>query len=472
VSASTIAAVSSPPGPGRRGVLRLSGPRAREIVNVVFASDVGALEASTARCVRAGRLDDGTGTQPARLLWMPGPHSYTREDVAELHVPGSPPLVARALARLLECGAEAARPGEFTRRAFLNGRIDLTRAEGVLELVQATSEAERRAAVHLLGGGLDRRVRPLRDRLDETRALLEASLDFDETDTGHVPAAELARGLADVARRLDEALSWEVARQPPSALPRVVLFGAPNAGKSSLFNRLAAGRALVSDLAGTTRDSLRALWNPDDPERSGGSALLLVDSPGLDSRVRTGPDASAQHLAAREWASAELVLWVVDAANATAGDLERQLADAPPEAPILCAWNQIDRSEASGSPAGDVAELFDRRGVLALPVSARTGEGLGELAARVAARFRAAGPGADGGEEAGVGRELFARHRRALEEAAEELARARAALDSGVPLDLVAETLRGATQALDGIEGRTTPEDLLDRIFARFCLGK
>ena len=266
VTSATIAAISSPPGAALRGILRLSGPSTRDLVNaalVTGAQPDSMLGVDSPRRVFSAGFDDGIGTQPALVFWMPGPHSYTREDVVELHLPGAEPLLRRALSRLLELGATAAAPGEFTRRAFLNGRIDLTRAEGVLELVQSTNDAERRAALRLFDGGLDRRVGALRDALEDVRALCEASLDFDESDTGHVPEEDLIARIDSIGSDLDEAMGWEIARQPPSALPRVHLFGAPNAGKSSLFNALAAPsdgtRALVSEHAGTTRYAVTSL---------------------------------------------------------------------------------------------------------------------------------------------------------------------------------------------------------------------
>jgi len=434
-----------------RGVLRISGPRAREIVNAALLGTV--VEPGAERRVLTGRFGDGVGSQPALVLWMPGPRSYTREDVCELHLPGSPPLLARAYERLLELGARAAMPGEFTRRAFLNGRIDLTRAEGVLELVLATNEDERRAAAGLLSGGLDRRTASLRDELEAARALMEASLDFDEADTGHVPREELDASMARIEEHLAEALSWETARQAPSALPMVVLFGPPNAGKSSLFNRLCGGSALVSDLAGTTRDVLTALW-PVAP-----APVLLVDGPGLD-RVATGPDARAQELAAIGRRSADLLLWVHDA-SAGAAPAEDTL---PRDVPVVGVWNQVDRPRAGPQPAPSsaVAEWVS--------VSAREGSGLGSLAEAVRRALGWSRPGGPSGSS--LGRDLFLRHRGALEEARRSLLQARAELGQGASLDLVAETLRGATLALDVIGGRTTPEDLLDRIFARFCLGK
>ncbi|MEM9800846.1 MAG: GTPase, partial [Planctomycetota bacterium] len=264
---STIAAVASAPGAGLRAAIRVSGPRARAIVTSACRRGDRPLELVERAAVEATFVDDEGGLS-VLILWMPGPRSFTAEDVAEIHLPGHPDLVQDALERLFALGAEPAQPGEFTRRAFENGRIDLTRAEGVLSLVSARSEEERRAAAALLAGGLARRIEDVRDALESIRALAEASLDFDESDTGHVPIEAIVAGAEGARAKVDGALGWERSRVARAGVGRVVLAGAPNAGKSTLFNRLAsgavqdaAGDALVSDLAGTTRDGKRAEWD-------------------------------------------------------------------------------------------------------------------------------------------------------------------------------------------------------------------
>jgi tRNA modification GTPase len=434
----TIAAVATPPGAAQRGVIRISGPRAGAIVGAAARLE----RPLGARGLYRGRLHDGRGSQPLLCLWMPGPRSYTREDVAELHLPGSPWLLAAAFARVLALGAESAEPGEFTRRAFESGRIDLAQAEGVLELVEAENELERRAALALLEGGLGRRVAELRERLAELRALCEASLDFDDDATGHVPAAELAAQGALALDELDRALAWERRREPLAGLARVVLAGPPNAGKSALFNALAEdARALESDLAGTTRDVLRALWRP------AGARCLLIDTAGLDEELAASGELErrAQERARAERDAADLVLWV-EAADAPATGAQPRDA--------LRVLNKCDLAPAD--PARGLA------------LSARDGRGLEALARAVAARLSGAGDArAEGSSQA-----LALRHRRALEQARARLEEALDGLARGLPLDLAAEGLRHATDALDGISGRTTPEDLLERIFARFCLGK
>ncbi len=453
----TIAAIASPPGAALRGVIRLSGPASASIVASAAQLD----RALGPRGAYRGRLRDGRGEQPLLLLWMPAPHSYTREDVAELHLPGSPWLLDAALKRVLELGAELAQPGEFTRRAFERGRIDLLQAEGVLEVVAAGDSAERRAGLALLAGGLGQRVSALRDQLADLRALCEASLDFDETDTAGVPAAELLELGARAARALDEALAYEERREPLSDLPRVVLAGAPNAGKSTLFNRLCPGaRALVSDLAGTTRDFLVGLW-PLGPR-----GVRLIDTAGLDMALAATaePDRLAQSRAREQQAAADLVLWLADPTVAAPLDVQRDLA-ALPEGPALClVWTKSDLGPEPPRLAGATA---DRAIVRA---SAASGAGLADLAGLVQGILGLDQPSA--ADEPGPARALGLRHRRALEIAREALREGLSGIAAALPLDLAAEALRRATDALDGIQGRTTPEDVLDRIFARFCLGK
>ncbi|MFT5289971.1 MAG: tRNA modification GTPase [Planctomycetota bacterium] len=481
-SGTTIVAISSPPGPAQRGVLRVSGPGAVSLLRQTVLSASGGHgldDFLSQRGLLRTRFDDGIGTQPVLVLWMPGPHSYTREDVFELHLPGAQPLLEVALERLLSLGARRAERGEFTRRAFLNGRIDLTRAEGVLELVSASTELESRAATELLSGGLANRVGVIRSGLEALRALTEASLDFDESDTGHVPREELCQALARTLEQLQEALGWELRRQSPSALPRVVLVGAPNAGKSTLFNALVEdGNALVSDHAGTTRDVIAGLWDLAPAESPRSLPVLLIDTAGEDD-LAAGVDGEAQAFAARAARGADLLLHLV--APLDSEDSGGELVPDVLEGPFGAQASEVLRvgTKADSLPSGKQHP--------GISISVQTGSGLGDLrqAVALALGFLAptdtpqgpAGQGADPGGEptqsrGSLGAELFLRHRTALVEAQGATERAAEALQAGVPLDLVAEAMREGTDALDSIEGRTSPEDLLDRIFARFCLGK
>lgn len=402
---------------------------------------------------------------------MPGPASFTGEDIAEWHLCGAPDLVRAALDRALALGAELARPGEFTRRAFENGRLDLSRAEGVLALVQAQNEGQRRAATALLLGGLSRRVERLREQLVDVRALCEVSLDFDERETGGILRADLA-GLVDRARvSLEEALAWEIAREAPSGLPRAVLVGLANAGKSSLFNRLTDASALVSELAGTTRDALRRGW------QLSGSSAELWDTAGVGSaagEVPSGDEVAQPDQLARERSrelrrGADLWLWIVDASLAGL-DLEAEFealagAEAPP--PTILVLHKSDALLAAQADAlfAGAQGLLRGRIQACIAASSRTGQGLENLA-REASRLLTSDAAS------GEIRELSARHRAALGQARAWVIEAAELFASGAGLDLAAHALRQASDELDQIEGRTTPEDLLDRIFERFCLGK
>lgn len=459
-SGETIVAIASPAGAGRRGVLRLSGPAALELTRQV--TQVGsALDGRPRRGVYRGRFDDGGGSQPLLLLWMNGPHSFTREDVAEFHLCGSPPLLERALRRLLELGARPALRGEFTRRAFESGRIDLTRAEGVLALIGAQNEAERRSAAALLFGGLEERVLALRAGFMELRSLCEASLDFDEYDTAHVSLTELEQRARGLVRACLEARGWEERRSAALAELRVVLVGAPNSGKSSLFNALVEeGSAIVSGSAGTTRDVLEGRW------LLAGTGVLLCDTAGLAEGGCDTVAAAAQLQAAGFRAGADLCLEVLDRSAPEASLSHLDLA-----APTILVWNKCDLAAAQASAPQDGGGCLAQ-----VSLSARSGAGLLELAEIVAAALGLAPrEGTCEGASASAGRlerELSARHRAALQATSEALEEGLRGAREGSTLDLFAEHLRRATDALDSISGHSTPEDLLDRVFGAFCIGK
>lgn len=446
VSRDTICAPCTAPGRGVRSALRLSGPRTRAILEALCREEGGAPVTLGRRRAVHVALDDGEGVQPALLLWMPGPASYTREDVGELHLIGHPGLVEAALSRVLAAGARAAGPGEFTRRAFENGALDLAQAEGVLAVVEASTEEERRAATRLLLGGLSRAVEGLRDRLAEARALLEASLDFDELDTGHVPREELTELVGAAARGLEELRARQASRPADQGRPRLVLAGPPNAGKSSLFNRLLEGTAEVPALVhpepGSTRDARSGVLS------LGGLPVDLVDTAGLEAGHGRGALEDRAQEQARRWAaSGSLVLWLRDAS-----------AEDPPGAPDpdwIEVWTKLDLEQPQDR----------RRPPEEAGISTSTGEGIEELLTRVRSSLEAR-------STTGAGVTLSQRHLAGLAAAGESVALALAGLRGTAPLDLLGQELRSASDALDALTGHTSPEDLLDRIFSRFCLGK
>ena len=455
----TIVAVSSPAGPGRRAILRLSGPDAVAIADRAFtASDHSSISAWPTFAARPGRLEP-PGTllsAPAVAYLMRGPKSYTREDVVEFHVGAWPALEGLMVEGLLRAGARAAGPGEFTCRALLAGRLDLAQAEAVMAVVGASSEASLRAAGDLLRGHLSREIEGLVDRIRDVLVLVEADLDFSDQEIETAPAGEVVRrlgllreALADLGRRSRglETFAGEV---------RLVIAGWPNVGKSSLFNRLLLeDRAIVAPQAGTTRDELRAGLHLE------GVTVVLSDTAGLDeARDELAGKARAKALEALE--RADLVILALDA---TSPDYERTRdLLALLAAPLVVAVTKCDLE----SPARARAWLEARGlGAETIATSAVTGEGLGAL--RTALVRAVEGGAVD--REAG-GPVVTARHRSAMEGAAAALGRAeRVARESGEG-ELVALELREALSALGGILGREADAGVLERIFARFCVGK
>lgn len=401
-SADTIVALSTPAGAGLRAIVRLSGPRAVEIGGELPGADV-----------------------------FRAPRTYTREDLVEIHLPASPPLVDRLLRRLLDRGARPARPGEFTLRAFLNGRIDLAQAEAVEQLIAAEGDADCRAALDQLSGGFSRQLRAIEEDALDLCADAEAAIDFVDQDIEILPVTSAVDRAGKALEQLRAMLSETSARRISDERPTALLYGAPNAGKSSLFNALTGGDAIVADVPGTTRDLLSA-------EIDVGFPVRLLDAPG--DHETTGLDAEAVRRARDAAGRADLVLWVIDAT-----------AEAQPPEPKGRATVRVY------SKADAVSER--REG---LWTSARTGEGLHELKARIA---RLLGAGEGGGRF-----RVTLRQQALLREA--EAALERAAGAAGLGMEFVAADLRVALSALGGITGRASDEDLLDRIFSRFCLGK
>jgi tRNA modification GTPase len=423
----TIAAIATPPGRGGIGIVRLSGPQVPAIAERLL----GRLpDPRIARHVKFGDIDEGIA------LYFPAPHSYTGEAVLELQGHGGPVVMQALLGACLDAGARLAEPGEFTRRAYLEGKLDLAQAEAVADLIDAASREAARAALRSLGGEFSTAVDALLAGLTGLRALVEATLDFPEEDVDRLHRDDAAARLAAVRAALEDV----VRRSRQGSLLRsgiqVVLAGRPNAGKSSLLNRLAGEeRAIVTAQPGTTRDALR------EPIQIDGVPLVVVDTAGLrettDEVERLGVERTR-----RELAQADLVLEVIDAT----GD-EALLAAG---AGRIAVYNKIDLRPGFAPPAGAVA------------VSAKTGEGLDRLRRAI---LDAAGWSSTG-ESTFLARE---RHLRAL-----EIARAHLEAAAGLAArpELFAEELRLAQEALAAITGEFTADDLLGEIFARFCIGK
>ena len=430
----TIAAVATPPGRGGIGIVRVSGPAAPRIATEVLGSLPGPREATKT----SFRGADGEAIDEGIALYFPAPHSYTGEDVLELQGHGGPVVMQALLAACLDAGARLAEPGEFTRRAFLEGRLDLAQAEAVADLIDASSREAARSALRSLSGEFSSAIEGVRSQLVELRVLTEAQLDFPEEELDALHRDDAARGLARVRASLDEVL--EKSRR--GALLRsgvhAVLAGPPNVGKSSLLNRLAGEeRAIVTPIPGTTRDVLRESVQID------GLALVLADTAGLraagDEIERIGMQRTRAELE-----RADVVLAVHEAGSMTEA--------APPAS--ACArievYNKSDLHPGFVAPPGAIA------------VSAKTGAGLETLRRAI---LHAAG-WCTTGESVFLARE---RHLRALASAREHLSSASVQIERW---ELFAEELRLAQEALGSITGAFGADDLLGEIFSRFCIGK
>ena len=441
----TIAAIATPPGRGGIGVVRVSGDAVPEVMTAVLGKPLRPRHAQFGPFIDqdGGVLDEGLA------LYFPAPHSFTGEHVLELHAHGSPVLLDLLLRRVLGLGIRLARPGEFSERAFLNGKIDLTQAEAIADLIESTTEQAARSAQRSLQGEFSKRVHALVEALIELRLYVEASIDFTDEDIDFLSEAGLAEKLDDLLARLDGIR--HAARQ--GRLLRdgmtVVIAGRPNAGKSSLLNRL-AGRdaAIVTEIAGTTRDLLREYIQID------GLPLHVVDTAGLRD---SGDPVEREGIrrARAEIEAADRVLLLIDDRYPEEG--EALFRDFPAGLPVTRIYNKID---LTGRPAG----LRERPDGPAVYLSAKTGAGIDGLV-----RHLAASVGYEGDAEG-----VFIARRRHLD----ALARARAALESAMAqfqvraAELLAEDLHAAQNALSEITGEFTTEDLLGRIFSTFCIGK
>ena len=384
---------------------------------------------------------------------MPGPASYTGEDCAEFHVHGGRAVVEALTCTLAAFDCRPAGPGEFTRRAFENGKLDLAQAEAVADLVEAESDAQRRQALAQLEGALGRRHENWRAVLIKALAWLEAEIDFPDEDFPGGLAGRLSPDLFRLLVELDDALADVKRGEWVRDGWRVALIGAPNAGKSSLFNGLVRREAaIVTPIPGTTRDVIEAAFD------LGGFRVLLADTAGL--RETVDPVEVEGVRRARAWAdNAALRLWVVDGSdscstwNEARGDLR---------AGDILVLNKTDRLE--GVDAGKARNLAAERGFETIAVSATGGQGLDLLEAALAERASAALTGAEFPAATRL------RHERQLKAAREHLARALEGLNG--PAELAAEDLRLAARALERVTGRIGAEDVLDLVFASFCIGK
>lgn len=440
--ADSIAAIATAPGRGGIGVIRVSGPNPQVFIQGLLGRELQPRHAHHGKFLdaRGQTLDDGIA------LWFPAPHSFTGEHVLELQGHGGPFVLQAVLERCLELGARLAEPGEFSRRAFLNGKLDLAQAEAIADLIDAGSRQAARSALRALDGEFSRRVTDLKDSLIQLRMLVEATLDFPEEDIDFLQKADAWGRL----RAISEHLELVLASTKQGVLLRdglnVVLIGQPNVGKSSLLNQLAGFEAaIVTEVAGTTRDTLREAIQIE------GVPLHIIDTAGL----RETQDPVERLGIERTWAAvdkADMALLLIDAQHGV-GAAETAILHRLPDIPVLTVHNKIDQTGEMPRCSEEGQEIW---------LSAKSGLGLDLLRTRLLALA--------GWQQSGEGvYTARARHLEALKRAGAHLEAARQA---GQQLEFFAEELRLAHEALGEITGEFTADDLLGVIFSQFCIGK
>ena len=455
MSGETVVALSTPPGESGIAVVRLSGPEALAILGRMVP-DAGTWAPHTSH-YRPLRGAKGEVIDEALVQVMRAPDSYTGEDVVEISCHGSMQVVSEVIEELVGMGAIAAGPGEFTRRAFLNGKIDLAQAEAICDLISSETKLQRRVALEHLEGGLSRKVRAIEEALLEQLALVEASIDFTEEGITTYDVSELRRIAGELRGRIGELIDSEVAGGKLRRGIRVTIMGPRNAGKSSIYNALLGEeRAIVSPVPGTTRDILRERIHIE------GFTYHLEDTAGI---ADTECDIETRGItigrrAARE---ADLVMFIIDGSAEWRGEIEGELATVD-RAKTLFVLNKIDLGLAISRQ--EAAEQIGSPSVAA--VSAETGEGLDSLRRWIFDRTVQQWSAEIGRERIAVN----ARQGAALREADEALARLVGALDDDGPAEILSVEIRAAADACGTVTGRTITESLLDEIFRRFCIGK
>jgi tRNA modification GTPase len=454
----TIVAIATPPGRGGIGVVRLSGPEATGIAGPM-------LRLAHATDLQANRAHFGELIDPATndridevvVIYFAKPQSYTTDDVVEISCHGSPIVLKHVLDMAMARGARLAEPGEFTMRAFLNGRIDLTQAEAVRDLIESRTLYQAQVAARQLDGALSKRLRPIKQKLIDLIALMEAGIDFAEDDVSIIPDDQILDHVAGIHAPLNELLaSFTYGKVVHEGLTLAIV-GRPNVGKSSLFNRLVEHeRAIVTATPGTTRDLV------SETVSVGGIPVRLVDTAGirdaLDEAESIGVRKSREALA-----DADIVLVVLDASHPPEDEAARrrdtELVCQVARRPAIVVQNKID--------AITTAPLLPDGGLPVVMTSAQTGQGIDFLRAKI---LQLAGGNGTARPEAGF--LTNARHQKLVEDSIAALDRATAAVPRRTPHEMLLLDLYSALHPLDEITGATTADDILNLIFSSFCIGK
>jgi tRNA modification GTPase len=441
----TIVAISTPPGRGGLGIVRISGSHAREIAQAILRFP-HPLHWRPWHALIAHLVDSqGYQVDEVVVTFFEKPHSSTAEDVVEISCHGAPVVLRHAVECALAAGARLAEPGEFTLRAYLNGRLDLPQAEAVRDLIEATTLYQARIAAQQVAGSVSRRIAPVKEQLIELIALLEAGIDFAEDDVSVAPAAEILRRLDPVRDGVCHlAASFQYGHIVHSGLTLAIV-GRPNVGKSSLFNRLLEqDRAIVTEIPGTTRDVVSEVAAIE------GIPIRFVDTAG----IRTGQDLVERLGIERSYqamADADLTLVVIDLSQPVEPADLALIGRAKQQGRYILVGNKSDLP-----PAGTPPEEF-------VAVSAITGHGIEGLREKIV-------PAAAREQESGFITSL--RHEQLLRESVEALEQARKAAQLGIPHEMLLLDLYAALRPIDAITGATTADDILNRIFSTFCIGK
>lgn len=445
----TIAAIATPPGQGGIGVVRISGSGARAVLERVWRGRPGASAFESHRLYYGPVGFSRDVIDRALVAWMQGPKSYTGEDVVEISGHGGQAVMQRLLGACCEAGARVAEPGEFTKRAFLNGKIDLAQAEAVADVIAASSEAGLKLAQDQLAGRLSATVNSIAKRLTELRAFVESSIDFPEEDLEFIESEGIGEKLAGIsAEMINLSTSFDEGRLLREGL-RVAIIGLPNAGKSTLFNKLVGReRAIVHHAPGTTRDVVNETVIMD------GVAFHLHDTAGLrESSCEV--ERSGVAFTKEEIEKADVVLYVVDASDGTGVNLE-----GIPSEKTITVYNKTDLMSVAVSRAPSPEPQAPR-------TSALTGEGIDKLKQSLLAFVRSQKT-----KDAEGVVVTNARHRQAIDSSLEHINKAGGALLEKRYVEFIAEHLRLAHEALRAITGETATDAILEEIFARFCIGK
>jgi tRNA modification GTPase len=447
----TIVAIATPPGRGGLGVVRLAGPEARTIACSMLRLKH---ELAAGRAVFGEVIEPASGERidEAVVTFFAKPHSYTADDVVEISAHGAPVVLRHIVELATGGGARLAEPGEFTMRAFLNGRIDLTQAEAVRDLIESQTLYQAKVAAQQLEGSLSRRLQPIKRKLVELVAVMEAGIDFAEDDVSVLPAAEILWRLGEVQAPLEQLrASFAYGKIVHEGLTLAIV-GRPNVGKSSLFNRLVEReRAIVTATPGTTRDLVT------ETVALGGIPIKLVDTAGIrhstDEAESIGIRKSYEALS-----EADLVLVVLDSTQEVSAE-DRELLAVSAQRRSLAVANKSDLAPDGLLPIGD-RQVFK--------TSAVTGAGIEEL--RAAILEQVSGHAAGGEHEIGFLTNI--RHQRLVEESLNCLEAAAHAVKRNIPHEMIMLDLYGALRPLDAITGETTTDDILNLIFSSFCIGK